>query len=305
MTIATVEQKVDSLRQEIAALRQEVTAFIARLPAPVPVPVPIPVPVPAFFVATFSRNPFRTGTGDGESDDHVWWVEQKADANRATIAAIGRDVGGTGLRLHTEPGDNNISGSGASERNDVALRVGQERHEGDEDWWAHSILFPDDFAIPPPGHWATVFDFHDLPAQTDKRLGGQANFHIFVDSNGKLTFRGNGGPDIDYGPGNRYTYTADVGQIIRNAWFDFVYHVRWSSGPDGFFEAWLNGKRIKWSDGKLTHQGPTLYANCAAYLKLANYHSAWGKPSSVIHDRVVRGQTWQSVSLTSLEGVAP
>jgi hypothetical protein len=41
------------------------------------------------------------------------------------------------------------------------------------------------------------------------------------------------------------------------------------------------------------------------YLKLANYHTAFGQSSSVIHDRVIRGTTWQAVSLTPLEGVQP
>ncbi|HKQ23581.1 MAG TPA: putative glycoside hydrolase, partial [Burkholderiales bacterium] len=78
---------------------------------------PPPVPGTALFVATFPTNPFRAGSGDGMSNDGVWWVEQKAGTNRATVVSVGRD-GGTGLRLHTEPGDNNVSGSGAHERND-------------------------------------------------------------------------------------------------------------------------------------------------------------------------------------------
>jgi len=71
-----------------------------------------------------------------------------------------------------------------------------------------------------------------------------------------------------------------------------VYHVRWSSGSDGFFDAWVNGKRV------LAHKGPTLYVGQGVYLKLANYHSpvcdpypacvGTHKASSVIHDRVIR-----------------
>lgn len=279
-----------TLTTRMTALEKRVTFLEAR-------PGPVPVVEKPDFLASFSRNPFRTGTGDGVSDDGLWWVEQKEGQNRATIAPIGRD-GGTGLRLHTEPGDNNVSGSGAHERNDAALRGVHERHEGDVDWWAHSMNFPNDFAIPPPGHWATPFDFHDLPSPGDTRVGGQANLHIFVQPNGLLRFRGAGGPVVDDGSGNQYTYEYDIGQLIRNVWFDFVYHMRWSSGSDGFMDAWLNGHPV------FKHKGPTLYANCGVYLKLANYHSAWGKPSSVIHDRVVRGKTWQSVSLTPLEGVA-
>lgn len=78
-----------------------------------------------------------------------------------------------------------------------------------------------------------------------------------------------------------------IGKIVRNAWYDFVYHVKWSSGSDGFFNAWVNGVQV------LAHTGPTLYegtdgTTLGCYLKLANYHDAFGQPTSVIHDRVIR-----------------
>ena len=83
--------------------------------------------------------------------------------------------------------------------------------------------------------------------------------------------------------------------MVRNQWYDFVYHVKWSSGSDGFMHAWVNGQK------KLTHFGPTLYAGMGCYLKLANYHDPFGKASSVIHDRVRRGSSAADVSLTPLQ----
>lgn len=247
------------------------------------------------FMATFPNpGPFRTDPDpvEGFSDDDVWWVEQKAPG-RAVVVNVGRD-GGTGLRLHTEPGDNNVAGSGTNERNDVALQY-TDGVQGREHWWAHSILFPDDYAIPPlvpPGSFAVVFDFHHTGNQ-----GGQANFHIFVEPGGILTFRGHGGPFVADYLGNQYSYGAAIGPLVRNVWYDFVYHVKWSWNSDGFFKAWVNGVL------KLDHRGPTLYHGSGVYLKLANYHTAFGQSSSVIHDRVIRGTTWQAVSLTPLEGV--
>ena len=287
-----IEQRVDDL--EALSIDARLKALETH-PAIIAIPI-LPPADPLAFTSVFSKlGPIRTLLGTGESDDHIWWVEQKAPDRAIGVVVAGRN----GLRLHTEPGDTNVSGSGASERCDVALRNGQERHQGDEDGWAHSILFPDDYAIPPVGHWASPFCFHDLPLPTDTRVSGQANFHLFANPGGLLTFRGNGGPVIDDGSGNQYTFVQDkdIGVLVRNVWYDFVYHVRWSSGADGFFKAWVNGAK------KLDHKGPTLYTSCAAYLKLANYHSAWGSPSSVIHARVLRGKTPQSVSLTPLEGV--
>jgi len=51
----------------------------------------------------------------------------------------------------------------------------------------------------------------------------------------------------------------------------------------------------------MEYSGPTLYAGQGCYLKLANYHTPFGKPSSVIHDRVVRGTGPSAVSLTPLD----
>jgi hypothetical protein len=144
-----------------------------------------------------------------------------------------------------------------------------------------------------------LFDFHNTNTG-----GGQANFHV-LNRNGVLTFQGYGGITSGNEPVN--PFSAPIGPIQKNVWYDFVYHVRWSSGSDGFFDAWVNGQKI------LAHRGPTLYAGQGVYLKLANYHvpvcdpypACIGShgPSSVIHDRVIRGTTALAVSSGPLEGV--
>jgi hypothetical protein len=164
---------------------------------------------------------------------------------------------------------------------------------GKEQWWAHSIMLPDDFLMPPAG-WMVLFGFHD-----DRNQGGQGNVSIFADSNG-MSFKGHAGPEIPFDArGNAMSYGGNiVAAVVRRVWFEFVYHVRWSWGRDGFFDAWINGKR------KLSHQGPTLYDGYGVYLKLANYHSAFDKPTSVLHRRIVRGSTMRSVTDTTLEGLS-
>lgn len=130
-----------------------------------------------------------------------------------------------------------------------------------------------------------VFDFHN----TADDGAGQANFNLDATrwDGDTLHMRG-------YGEGG-VEYETTVGPIVRNVWYDFVYHVRWSSGADGFFDAWVNGRRV------LSHKGPTLYKSQGVYLKLANYHEAHGKPSSVIHERIIRGTTQQSVARGPLQ----
>ncbi len=259
------------------------------------------------FFCTFATSPTDCG-----------FIEQKKEDGqpRATIVPIGRE-GTTSVRLHTEPGDNNVAGSGDMERDDLYLSVPGTAdplvfNQGEEHWWAHSILFPDDFAVP-TWQMYVVSDFH----QTSNT--GQANFQINFQAQpdttlpGNLIFRGFGGTQ-DSG-----FYTATIapgGTISKNVWYDFVYHVRWSSGQDGYFDAWVRKGDAPIYARVLAHRGPTLYVNQGAYLKLANYHTpvcdpypackdqtpSLSPPTSVMHDRVIRGTAWQDVSLAPLEG---
>src|SRR6185295_1594268 len=126
------------------------------------------------FFATFPNpGPLRTDPDPVQerSDDGIWFVEQKAPG-RAVVVNVGRD-GGTGLRLHTEPGDNNVAGSGTNERKDVALLLNTDGVRGREQWWAHSILFSDDFADLPQNqngawNWGSLMNFHDDAGGTTK-----------------------------------------------------------------------------------------------------------------------------------------
>ena len=258
-------------------------------PAPA-APPPAPVdPGTVVFSCTFANAPNDCGFG----------VQQKV-AGRATIVSSGRD-GVTGVRLHTEPGDSNVAGSGTNERNDLSLSVSAtDGFQGREQWWAHSVLFPSDFASPPAG-FGVAMDFHNA-SPGGGQAGGQANFHLDTSrwDGETLHFRGYGGvlASTSDAPGE---YQVTIGPIVKNVWYDFVYHVKWSSGPDGFFRAWVNGVK------KLDHSGPTLYqwngVDQQVYLKLANYHTAFGQATSVIHDRVIRGTSPLAVSLGPLEGV--
>lgn len=217
----------------------------------------------------------------------------ETNPRRSSLIPIARN-GKLGVRLHTEPGDSNVHGSGTWERNDLSLRSSSAYcNEGQEEWWAHSVLFPDDYVFPPIGKEAgIVMDFHHASS------GGQANFELQTIPRLGLRLRGYGGPMINEGQYEAVIadpYGAPAGSVKKNVWYDFIYHVKWSSGPSGFMEAWLNGKKV------MSYNGPTLYTGMPCYLKLANYHGAYGVPTSVIHDRIIRGTSAAAVSLTPLD----
>jgi len=100
---------------------------------------------------------------------------QAAASSRATITSPGRD-GSTAAELTTQPGDSNLFGSGAAERADVDLGTSASYcNQGQDEWWAHSIMFPQSYVIPPSGaiwNWGVVFDFHHTGPT------GQPNFQI-------------------------------------------------------------------------------------------------------------------------------
>jgi len=245
----------------------------------VSVPASAPPPGTADFFCTFANSATDCG-----------FHEQAKVAGRATLVNFGRD-GNTAVRLHTESGDNNVNGSGTWERNDLSLGTSSGYcNQGQDEWWAHSVYFPDDYTY----STGVLADFHAAVSGDT-----QPNFQTMTTSGG-LRITVFGGPTINGGRFDKYItdpYGASGASVVKNRWYDFVYHIKWSSGSDGVAEAWLNGKKI------MGYSGATLYTGVSCYLKLANYHVAFGSANSIVHDRVVRGSSAGAVALTPLEGV--
>src|SRR3954471_12248962 len=98
-----------------------------------------PAAAQATFSCTFANSPTDCG------------FYEQAKAARASLTSTARD-GSTGVKLYTLPGDSNIAGSGTNERDDLSLSVSASGcAQGNERWYAHSILFPNDYVIPPSG----------------------------------------------------------------------------------------------------------------------------------------------------------
>jgi hypothetical protein len=216
------------------------------------------------------------------------FTAQAKAPDRVSLVAL---AGMPGVRLRTVPGDDDVAGSGKAERTDLALSPrGTGCAEGAEQWWAHSVLFPDDYALPVATPsirwpWGVVFAFHHTGSQ------GQANFQVDVAGDPPvLRFAISAGPTVSDGAPGSATRRWRVGPVVKNRWYHFVYQVKWSSSSDGGFDAWVNGEHM------LEYRGPTLYAGQQCYLKLANYHTPVGKPVSVVHARIIRGATWEALS---------
>src|SRR5438445_227158 len=215
---------------------------------------------------------------------------EAAASTRATLVGPGRD-GPTAVQLTTQPGDINIAGSGSNDRADLVLaRSSTYCNQGQDEWWAHSLMFPPGYVPPPVAsvwNWGALFDFHNSSPG-----GGQPNFMVYATPTG-LELHMAGGANTVNLPSDPGYYSIAIGPITKNVWYDFVYHVKWSSGSDGLFQAWLNGKQV------MNYSGPNLYVGQSCYLKIANYHTALGVPVSVVQSRVVLAHTQADVQIGS------
>lgn len=274
------------------------TASSASVPVSVPVQTPPRTPVPTAapgvseITGTLSS---ALGQASGGSGSVLWscdfengycgLYEQSAlepSGHRSSFTTTAR-TGSRAIKLETQPGDVNIHGSGAWERDDLELPPSPDYcNEGQVEWWAASVYFPADYVTPKEG--LEVMDFHDNAS------GGQANLNLVSRPDGTLAFVGYGG---DFAKPMRYD--AALGALTRGTWYDFVYHVKWSSAADGRMTVWLGGTKV------LDYQGPTLYQGISCYFKLADYHDALGVPEPLIFDHIVRGTSASAVSLTPLQ----
>ena len=220
------------------------------------------------------------------------FTAQSRGLDRISLVEV---AGVRGIRLETLPGDSGIAGSGTAARTDLALSPGETGcSPGAEQWWTHEVLFPDDYVSPQttradPWPWGVVFDFHHTGST------GQANFEVEVAGEPpQLRFAISAGREVSNGAPGSPTRRFPVGPLIRNHWYRFVYHVRWSAEQDGFFAAWVDGRHV------LDYHGPTLYAGQECYLKLANYHTPVGRPVAVVHAQLKRAPTAAALGLGAL-----
>jgi hypothetical protein len=199
------------------------------------------------------------------------------DPGRVTLVTVG---GRSGVRLQTLPGDNDVNGSGANERCD--LRLGNDlsfANEGRVVLFKHSVWFPSDFPDLPQSNgswnWASFFNWHDDSDTPGSQGPVQAIFFpptaISPDRPTGLVYQMFGGTT-----GVAMRFESRLGPIVRNTWYDFESRIKWTSADDGFYETRLNGVLA------FSYQGPTLHAGHGAYLKLANYHTAFGQAVAIV-----------------------
>jgi Polysaccharide lyase len=233
------------------------------------------------------RGDFETGGLDG-------WIWDRPHGDSIQVVTRPVRKGRYAVRVTLAPGDI------AASKERAELKVGDKDLErvrggqGGEMWYGWSVLIPADYADPPGDQFQILAQWHHRPPETAQpgarsRVTGPPPLTLhFTLHQGRHVLSLFGRPS----PGAERR-TLGARPVRKGAWIDLVFHIRWSTGSDGFVEAWLDG--TPFTRGKV--YGPTLYKPVSNYLRLGLYRGK-GVPTTnhVFIDEVRIGDSYRAVA---------
>ena len=233
--------------------------------------------------------------GDFETGGLQGWAWDIAREEAAVVVRSPVRRGRYAVRITLTPGDSAAS----KERAELKVRDKEiERfhgRQGREMWYGWSLLIPAEHADPPGKQFQILGQWHHRPGKPAPAGGGRSRvtgpppLTVHLTSHNRrdhLMLVGHSAPKPP-------PLTLGIQPIRRGAWNDLVFHIRWSTGRDGFVEAWVNGR--PWTQGKM--YGPTLYSSVSNYLRLGLYRSPGVLTTNhVYYDEVRIGGSYQAVA---------
>jgi hypothetical protein len=153
-------------------------------------------------------------------------------------------------------------------------------------WYGWSLLIPTDYADPPGDQFQILSQWHHRPRPGTSGPPPVALYLVTYKGQHRLILIGE--KSIQAPP-------RDLGAapIRFGAWTDLVFHIKWSTGKDGFVEAWINGRPL--TQGK--KYDPTLYSPLSNYLRLGLYRGKGVHTTNhVFYDEVRIGSSYQAVA---------
>jgi hypothetical protein len=175
---------------------------------------------------------------------------------------------------------------------------------GKEYWYGLSILLPEDYV--PDRVWEIVAQWHGVPdfqaGETWRNpvmalftTGGHWSWVTRWDAK-RNTFRTG---KREYGGTRRY----DLGPYRRGVWTDWVVHVKWSYGPDGFLQVWKDGRKV------IDQNGPNAFNDAHGPFFKMGLYKGWRDPkrrSDAVNRRVLYHDEFRMGGAgASYEDVAP
>ncbi len=193
------------------------------------------------------------------------------------------------------------------EKDEVSYRTevsGPGTEVGKEYWYGFSIFLPEDYR--PDRIWEIVAQWHGVPdfdigedwrnpvmalSTTDGRWSWVSRWDAKRNSFESGTRQ--------YGGTRNY----DLGPYRRGVWTDWVVHVKWSYGPDGFLQVWKDGDKV------IDQDGPNAFNDAhGPYFKMGLY-KGWrdsDPPSDAVNRRMLYHDEFRmGGSEAGYEDVAP
>lgn len=205
--------------------------------------------------------------GNFESGDLAGWNGDLARPGSAVVVSQPIRRGRHAVRIELAPGDRGANKERAE------LKVGDPAIErshggpGGEIWYGWSLFVPREFSLGRES--PIVAQWHHRPSPAASRpwkkvraMGAPPLLLYLIPDQDRLALLliGRTAPRA----GQRILGSRP---ILRDAWIDLVFHIRWSMEEDGFVEAWVDG--LPFTAGKM--RGATLYGEFSNVLRLGLY----------------------------------
>jgi hypothetical protein len=218
-------------------------------------------------------------------------------ANPYHVGVVGgkhpRRAGKQSFRFEVRPGQ---CGDGDCTRGNERSELGSRRFvpapgsegNGSESWYAWSIYFQN-YKFADGNSIHGQFGQKSVGAEPSEGSGGCATCILFfiLDSSGNLITR-----FVNF-EGDRSEVLIPREQL-SNKWHDVLVHAKWSTGADGLFKVWVDGKL------KLNRRGANLRPyKATVWFKFGVYRhdmSHYPATTVVYYDELVRGSSCEDVS---------
>ncbi len=202
--------------------------------------------------------------GDFESGDlSGWGISGNSPTVVSSPVRAGKHAMKTSLDRYRDkvPYRTEVSGPGS--------KVGREY------WYGFSIFLPEDYVA--DGIWEIVAQWHGVP---DFDIGENWRNPVMALSTrgGKWSLVNRWDAKANTFAGGKRKYGGarrhDLGAYRRGVWTDWVVHVKWSYGRDGFLEIWKDGKKV------IDRKGPNAFNDAKGpYFKMGLY-KGWKNPDT-------------------------
>ena len=194
----------------------------------------------------------RTQSGFNASQGGDWNGVEAANANSIVRSTEQAKAGSYSAKFTLNKSDEDQGGSKRAELTDWSGRMEDPKSER---WYGLSMFLPSSFIADPCEEM--VFQWHGVNSVD---LDGESMSNpalAMITRNGRWVFNDWDGP-------------VDLGLYTKDAWTDWVLHIKFSPDQDGLIEIWKNGAKVFTRTGKNTYRDKV-----GNYFKMGIYKYGW------------------------------